>query len=511
LYYQIGNLSPLLTTQESLLEFHSTRNMDAKGNSCTIKLNNPIVDFFSNGIPRCKFTNTTGVINFQAATPRAGFTNFEERIEFYAKHTDDIGEDPVNDENVLFSGQIMAVKVKASDKESSIELSCGDRTFNILNRIAPNDYASTRVPNIIQDVVRTFTEYDSSELAYSLAGVLGKGPAYKYPIDARLFSEGIKQSTTAVSATATKTITAASATFITNGVEVGDLVRNMTTNRVAIVKEVVSETSLVISKAIFTSAANIQVSNGFIQDFRPDGTQFPLVSFGYGKKPLYEWISTLSQEEYTNFDIVSQENYIVKRPMMFYVDGKNRLHWFLPDDIPSHEISVGVPLPIGQDTQVHQVYDYDLEKTVFDIVNFIIFDCGKDMDGAPITWYAQDPYAGGIIVRDSYRLFQTISAIMKRDDFVAGNLSYQGDENYTVTASYPFVPAWDRQARSCPDLATYKSRFRDEALWRGLARAMAIIKKTANPRWRGKVTLRGENFSPSDLVLFTDLSKGIFK
>jgi hypothetical protein len=509
-YYQIGNLTPSTATEEQLLEFHSTRNMDAKGNTCDLKLNNPIVDFYSDGTPRGYFTNASGLLNFQAATPRAGFSSFEERIEFYAVHDDDITTDPVSDENSLFIGQIMDVGVISTDKDNTVKLTCSDRTFNILNRIAPNDYEDISIPLIIQNVVRTFTEYDLSETAYNAAGQLGKGPGYVYPIDVRLFSEGIKQTSTSVNASSTKVITAPSATFVTNGVEVGDLVRNVTTNQVAIVRAVNSETSLTLSKVIFTTSANIQVSDGFVQDFRPDGTAFPSISFGFGKKPLYEWVSNLSTEENTNADKADKANYVCKRPMMFYVDGKNRLHWFYPDNTPSYEFSLGVKTAVGSDTRPHLIYEADMEKGVFDIINFIIFDCGNDMDGSPITWYAQDPYAGGVIVKDAYRPFITIAPRMRQLDAIINptKVTYNGNDDYTVSG-FPFVPAWDRLKRSCPDLATYKTRFKEEALRQGEAKAMDIIKKTANPRWRGKLTIRGENLSPSDLIRYSDKRNGI--
>lgn len=496
--------------QDYLISVSCRKSKGGKSNTLDVTLNNPIIAFFADGTPRRKFVDSSGSITFKAAKKASGYYNFEERLEIYAAHTSDTANTITSDSNLLFAGQILSVKVFHSNTECKIVLTCSDRTFNILNRIYSKSFQSVTAPYVIQQVVRRVTQNtDSTIVKFNTAGVQGQGPGYLYAVDARLFSEGLKGGTDAVAASSTKTIVAVTATFVTDGVEVGDMVRNTTSNQVALVTDVISETSIAISKAIFTSAASIQVSDGFIQDFRPDatGSAFPNISFGLARKPAYEWIEKLCETEYTNTASELTSDVRVPKPLEFYLDGQNRLHVFYPDSTESSNIVVSQSTAIAPDTILHKVYSHDLELSLFDIVNFIMFKCGQDMNNQQIVWYAQDPTSGGPIVKDSYRPFLHIARQMKVED----NLVNSGNDEYAYPSSYSgsYVPRWDRLGRVVTSDAEYNANFKEEARLRGEAAAFQIINKTANPRWKGSLNIRGENQRVSNLINFTDREVGI--
>jgi hypothetical protein len=510
-YYYLDNGSNLIadtTMSDDVVQVDIRKAADAKSNIATVRIVSPTTDLFSDGTVQNKYVDDNGDCIFRATTSSSGYKNFEERVDIYSKYVDDPTEDIVTDSNLLFSGQIKEVSVKDSNTEIVYELECSDRTFNLLNRIYGNQYRASNVPTIIQNIIRKRTQLvDTAIQAYNTSGTLTKTPL-KYMIDARLFSASIKQSTTAVAASSTKTIVAASATFVTNNVAVGDIVRNTTTNEVAIVKTVVSQTSLVLSKAIFTTAASIQVSDGFIVDFRPDGSAFPTISFGYPDKPLYEWISNLVGVQFTNNDAELAGTKTVTRPYTFYIDSKNRFHMFLPDQNATYNITTGVSTAIAPDTEEHIVYDVDFKRGIYDVVNFIIFKAGEDMNNKQVRGWEQDPSAGPPMVKDSFRPFLHVARQMKRQDAQQGNITYNSQDSYNYPSAYPVTPAWNTSLTASSN-SDYNTKFREEARRRGREEARKIINNTGSVRWRGNTNVKGKNYVASDLVRFTDKRVGI--
>lgn len=504
-YYSADSSVADTDLQDLLTSININRGKGGKTNTLEISLNNPIITFFPNGKPRRKFVNKYGELSFSAAKSITGFTNYEDRVEIYAKFVTDPSEDIVTDDNLLFSGQILSVNPSHDSSKVKITLKCQDRTFNLLNRISS---AKTLIaagvynaPEMIQLLVRTVAENNAPSIRqYDVDGNLGTGPGYIYPIDARLFSEGIKGGADSVNASSSKTIVSPTATYITDGVEAGDIIRNNSTYEVAIVREVLSETSLIISKVIFTTSATASVSNGFIADFRPDGLTLAKIAFSLANKPTYEWVDGLCQTDYW----YSTGDVALTRPTQFYVDSRNRLHVFHPDNNATYVMDANSVGAISPDEDAHIVYSTAFEKNVFDTINFIIFKAGEDMNGQQISYFAQDPSSGSPIVKDSYRPFTKIAELMKQED----NLTKNADGTYDYPASYPHTPAWNPSISTSSD-SDYNNKFRAEARARGVTQALRIINQTANPRWKGTITLRGENFKTLDLVDVIDLDCGI--
>ena len=500
-----------LSTQIYVSNCNLRRSAEPKNNTGTVTFNNPIIDFFSDGTPRRLFVDELGDSYFKATQRDAGFDSFEEKVEIYIKDVSDIDEDIVVEENLIFSGQIKDVAFEHERKKCNVNLTLSDRTFNILNRIWSNNYDSFTAPEVSQNVIRQVTEDNSASNrgAFDRDGVTGNLDSH-FLIDARLFTEGVKTGRETITAFAAKTITCSAATFVTDGVAVGDAIKNETNFKLALVKEVVSETEITISKNIFKVGDEIKISDGFIQDWRTDGTAFPLIKYGESKKPAIEWISKLTQIDLLNTSEEMETAVVVKRPLKYYIDGKNRYHQFYPDDTPSTNIKIGATTEQGDDRNTYRTYKSKMKKGIFDVINFIIFNYGEDMNGKSHTWYAQDPSAGGPNVKDSARPMNKISEYMKKQDAIAGNIEYVSGTTYNYPTSYPMTPAWNSAASpSVADDAAYNAAFLVEGRKRGRYWALRIINQSANPRWKGNIETAFFNFNPSDLVDFTDTDLGI--
>lgn len=498
-----------LATQVYVVSDNIRKSAEPKNNTAKLVLNNPIINFFPNGKPRRLFVDAYGESVFKAAQQETGFDSFEEKVEIYAKDVDEIDEDIVTEDNLLFAGQIKDVKYTHEKKKCNVELTLSDRTFNIMNRIWSNDYESQTALEIVQNVIRSVVEDNTSfnRGGFNESGVTGQLDSHLL-IDARLFTEGVKTGSESVTGFSAKTLTCSAATFITDGVSAGDMIKNETNYKQCLVKEVVSETQLIVSKEIFTIGDSIKISDGFMQDWRPDGSAFPDITFGESRKPAIEWISKLSQIEMLNTTTELDGVTIVKRPMKYYIDGKNRFHMFYPDDTPSVEIEMGATQPVGADLNSYKTYKCSMTKGIFDVINYIIFNAGEDMNGNSYTGYAQDPSSGGPNVKDSYRPMVKISEAMKLQAYVAGEISYSNGA-YAYPSSYPLTPVWSNTGTSVANDAEYNAQFRLEGRRRGRNYALSIINQTANPRWKGTCEIGFFNMNPSDLIRFTDLDIGM--
>jgi len=522
-YFQFTDQSQDTYEIPDAIKITVDRGSEIKNNSLRIKLKNNPAGVLSDGNIRNYWVDTDGVIKFRAVKATAGEVIDEELIDIYAHYTT---TDPTisvnNNDYLIMTGVINSGKIYSKENNNYIELKCVDRNYIAMNKLSipqafdPAD--SWTSPTIIQHLVRHSAENsDDNAIAFNSTGVSGRnssGSEYIYLIDARLFSEGIKSSGTATSASTNKLVDS-SGTFVTDSVAKGDWVRNSTSNpnSYAYVVSVDSETQLTLSKDIFTlGTESYQVSNGFIQDTRPDGTAFPAKAFSQINKPLTEGIEKLSQIDFTNSASELNDStgaLIVKRSGRWFIDNKNRLHWYIPDDTPEYIMRVGQTVAISPDTANHKIIDAELTNEIVNEVNFIIFKAGEDMDNVQITSYSYQPFTGRPNPKEAERNYENIAVGMKLLDYQAGNITHLGGTQFDYPGGYPVTPAWDSQERSVGTDNDYNDNFKEEAIKRGKARAQAEFLKRSNPRWGGKVQLRGENINVGDLIKFTSIPHGV--
>ncbi|GAF76346.1 unnamed protein product, partial [marine sediment metagenome] len=249
--------------------------------------------------------------------------------------------------------------------------------------------------------------------------------------------------------------------------------------------------------------------DGFIQDTRPDGTSYPAISFSQINKPVTQSVADLSQVNKTNFVSELSTTLVLKRGMRWFIDNKARFHHYVPSDTPEFVMKVGTSIAISPDTIGHIIHDNELNNETETKINFIIFKAGEDMNGLMIKSFSRAQFSGIPETKESLRNWLELARQMKFEDEVAGNITKDEFDKYNYPGGYPVTPAWDRQARSVANDSAYNTNFIEEAKLRGVEKAQSIFQKQANPRWTGKIQLRGEDFIVGDLIDFTDISKGL--
>ena len=492
-----------------------------KNNSLNIDIKNNPINVFSDGTIRHRWVDKNGEVIFKAIKVTSGEIIDEEVVDVYANWTDlNPTIDVESDDYLLMSGIINEGEAKQTESGNIIELKCVDRNYVILNKLTiPQAFSISSAVNaaeIIQKLVQNSCENQNyNTYGFNSAGNLVQGTGFL--IDAGLFSDRIKKSGTTTSAT-TNHLIDSGANFLSSGINKEDWVRNTTTNDYAYVRAVTA-TNLTLSKDIMTSGIGYQISNGLIQDRRVDGTVFPDITFSYMNKPLSETFSTLSQVDMTNSPTEynpSTGTLVIKRSMIFFIDKKHRFHWYVPSDTAEYIMQVGQTAAVSPDEVNHKIVNVSLNRSTIGNVNFIIYKAGEDMNNSQIKSFEYAPFTGTPNAKECLRQWNEIADGMKVDEARVSNIVQVGGTQYNYPVSYnplpngDTYPIWDTTQAVIPTNATtYNAAFKTEALKRAKAKAKAEFVKMANPRWNGKIIIRGEFINVGDLINFTSLKHGI--
>ena len=228
---------------------------------------------------------------------------------------------------------------------------------------------------------------------------------------------------------------------------------------------------------------------------------FDTIQYGATFKTVYEWITDLSQVEYTHDD----------KPYIFYVDENNIFHWFYPSDTGAKSLT-----DITTDVVI---YDVNFEKSVFDIVNCVIFNAGKDLEGHGMTGLYVSPTATAqTLVMKYYDWSGDIAEKVKADELQAmakNSITYDAKgypDNYT-NYNNAGCNTWNDDTITSD--GTYLERFRYRCRngyssggvnYEGLGKATAarMTEQMSELRWRGKIEVKGtKTFLTGDLIQVT--------
>lgn len=243
-----------------------------------------------------------------------------------------------------------------------------------------------------------------------------------------------------------------------------------------------------------------------IQGKRPDGTDFPTITYGNAHKPIFEFLDDLSQVEYTNNSIELNGNLICKRPFKYYIDRYNVFHWFYPTDTPNYELQYGATGTIGSDTIYHRVLSDNLKLSQFGEVNFIIFKAGEDMGNVQILDYDLDPTAKALTTADGFRNWEHIAREMKLED--SGNITHVKGDEWSYPVSYPVIPKWSSLGSSVGSDSEYNDAFVEEATFRAKAKAKGEFSETGDARWKGSIKIKGEPIESTELIKYNKTKFG---
>lgn len=502
-----GKVDPQEITNWKAINIRSV--IDLKSNQMTISLPN---DFGANG-PR-EFNNSSGSI------VGTGAFQINDKFKIYAKYdTDNSGLDlSENSVDLIFFGDLKEVKSKAKDK-SDIHLICTDRTFNILNRIGWATYSDndTNSPNkigwtaplMIRDIIQqragTNTAGKSkAELIYDKDGHITPSSTEDTEflvIDARLVSES----------------TPNNPGFIQDD-------RSVT----------IDKDGISISRTIGTADSNNSLFPAVPTSTR--NHNFPLKKYTAAGKPVYEMLQNVSQVDMTNtaneLDATNATfNVIIQRAMRYYLDEHMRFHWFYPIDNTFADSSTTtatdskdkngntLDLVMGN-TNIYEIKSHEMDYVLFEVINFIYYEAGIDMNGDSILGFRYDPTSGAPNLKDTKRSYPTIPQDMMLQDDATDNSAGHILPDTTKKSGYAFpttyggsgiTPLWSSDGTVVQSNGEYNIQFKLEARRRANAKADSIIRGTSSQRWKGKIETRFYNFTVTDLLRYTSEAGGIYR
>lgn len=233
-------------------------------------------------------------------------------------------------------------------------------------------------------------------------------------------------------------------------------------------------------------SAENQVTTNNVVSTTTTGADFPLVDMSKTMKPIYEWLTDLSQPGVTGED----------KAYLFYVDKDNDLHWFYPANTPSTTLAEGTD----------DVYNLSLKKSQDELVNMLIYNGGQDLVGNGVLSYKYNATSKSNKLRMKFQPMIDVGRDLMELEIQAGNLTqssgggfwYQGKE-YAGT-SYPLTPGW-QGATSVANADAYNDAFREQVKSVCNERADAYMQAFAGLKWKGVIELRGNNnFVAGDLV-----------
>src|SRR3990167_6615669 len=486
---------------------------EMKNNQMTINLSN---DFDS--LTGRTYNDNIGKLVFQ----------IDDKFKFYAKYdSDNSGLDlSDNSSDLIFFSDLREIGSEVQDK-SMIPLVCTDRTFNLLNRIGWCNYKANGLdskgnqtektfgqgwtaPLMVQDVLKqragtNRTPKSTDEGIYDNEGHIlpSDNPSTEFLlIDARLASQ---QSTN------------------TDGsINYGFIQDNRATT--------IKKDGTIITRTIGTADSDTSLFPSVPIVTR--NNNFPFKSFSMVAKPIYEMLQNLSQINITNTeDELDPENtsfnLIIQRAMRYHFDEKNRFHWFYPidntfgeglDTDSTDKAGNDLDLVMGT-TSNFQIKSHKLKFALYEVINFIYFEAGTDMNGKSILGFRYDPTSGAPTIKDSRRSYPRISQDMKKEDELTadnpnGHITFdstkKGGYAFATSGLYPFSPLWNPKVTATND-TSYNIAFKNEARSRGNGKADSIIRGTSSQRWKGTIETRFNNFTPNDLLRFTSKAGGIYR
>lgn len=241
---------------------------------------------------------------------------------------------------------------------------------------------------------------------------------------------------------------------------------------------------------------------------------FPLVVMSKIWKPLFEWIGEISQTENTNYLSEIQEGgtQYFGRAFLFWIDKNNSPHWVYPDDV------VDLTIDLGEEGR----RSFKLEKTIFDAVNFIIYNSGEDMYGNGITYYLFDDTTEVATLKMRYQpMTKIVHTLIDRDIKEDANPTRNTAERdiykqFPASYSPAIVPSFLSLANeframqgqsprvSVTSDSEYNDCLREAAKQMGWNEAKKITTKQSGLRYRGQIAIKGAAVNPGDLIQVTN-------
>jgi len=251
----------------------------------------------------------------------------------------------------------------------------------------------------------------------------------------------------------------------------------------------------------FDIDARLVSESGYIQSTRPNsGGLYPDISLGKTWKPIYEWVEELSQVQFTNSAAeiaAGTEKCLLKH--IYFVDKENRFHWEYPDNEEDYTFIT------GQVNDDGDIYDINVKKSSFDVVNTVFFSAGKDLNNVNVLGYFYDTSSDENKLKTKFMPYTDICVNLRRAEVNNGNITINEDDTITINNSSG-TTSWGEAYSTEND---FKDKFFDFATSLAEARAKRFTTKRGSPRWKGTITIKGKVLNAGEIVNLTAYPIGI--
>lgn len=487
---------------DDVISLQPRKGMEVKNNIFDLRVKNTLRQT-SGGQVVGRYVNADGSLQFRE----------RDILRVYAKFTNSASD--VNGEwwtNDFLIGVffVREFQFDHSDNSTHLTISGVDNAFILFNRVWAKEYGRARpftAPGIIRNMVR-FNSGDTISLYPGTQNEIGQF----FDIQANFESEGgfiqDRRSTN---------------TTLTGSVSAGDTTINVVSTAAfqPVGTLVIGDEHISYAGKTSTSFTGcVRGIDDTIAKTHASGTVyqgFPLIQIANTFRPVYEWLAELSQTGYTNYvDELRASEPFYPLAFILWMDKFNRLVWRAASDIPDLTITVD-----GN----QEVYGVRMERTVFDSVNFVIYNSGNDMNGRGITYYFYNPDTQVPTLKMRYEPMIDIADYLLNEDLKA-NPNREAEPANEQLRRYPVsfpLSNWAFKASgndfrdllgqtprsTLTSKSDYNNALREASRWDGRVRAQQIVSRTVGLRYRGDIVVKYANYAPGTLIRFTDRRLGI--
>ena len=503
--------TPLIHTDlPDVISVTVNKSTQIQNNICTVTLKNPPVKLASDA--------STVIGTYVDPSNKLIMFGEEDEIEVWAKFSIDPADFEsatwYNSNNRLGNFLLEEYAVETSENSCRITLKAVDSAYLLFNKVHTFTYGINNTftaSGIVRHLCRQFSEANAGSITTFPGTDNDVGTLYL--TDARFVSEGgeIKDYRTEAGspsttlngalASAAVTITVVSTTGFES---VGTLV--IGTEHVAYSGKSATQFTG-CSRAIDDTTDDAHVSGVVVYQ------GFPAIGVTKIWKPLFEWIGEVCQTENTNYEdeYAAGGTLFYNRAFLFWIDDGNSANFFYPDD------TIDLSISLGEEGR----RAFRLEKSVFDAVNFVVYNCGEDMYGNGCIYYLYDETSSVKSLKMRYQpMTEIINGLVSEDIKVNSTRETTPTDvlkQFPTDASYP-ISSWafktqsnnfrsmkgDSARTTLANDSEYNDSLREAAKWEGWVRAGKITSRTSGLRYRGQIALKGVNLAPGDLVRVTD-------
>lgn len=451
LWYRVDNPTVAENMTDSL-DMNVGRGLDIKNNTVSVNLKNSVQSLDSNGDFVYKYVGDDGEVKFKE----------NDQIKIYVRYTDDMADvednvwdnsntTPPSSDYLKGVYYIQNVNNKHTIKGTGIKLDCADKSFILFNRLLAEAFTISEAVTA-PEIIQKVIRFSSQKQGGVFTGT-GGDSGVKYDVDARLTTE--------------------------------------------------------------TAGGDGEGDAGFIQNTRRDVnekgeanavTTFPDIPFAKIWKPVYEWVGELSQIENLNTSAEMTGIRVYGRPFIFWVDENNKFHWVEANDTET----AGDNITIGTTTGI---ISHGLNKSVFDVQNFIVFRGGEDFYGKGTLGYYIDPTTNVSSKKMRVVAMVDIAKLLIQAEITKGNLVANTSGTFTFSGNRynkkagAVTPEWTTDTFATD--ATYNTALIVQIKKEATTKAENLVRGLSSARYKGNVDRKGVHLTVGNLLIFNDTSSGI--